>query len=76
MLKTEVTNSLRGSMLMERLQKSKTVNTVKRRYTFTDPANLKQHPKKSCMKDEKANDAEWWDKFEQGGFDGYHSKGW
>jgi hypothetical protein len=77
MLATELPDSLRKSMIWERSQKSKAFNAVSRGHTSTDLANLKRHPEKPCMKDEKANEDERWSKyFEQQQLEEYHSRGW
>ncbi|EEU38498.1 uncharacterized protein NECHADRAFT_55279 [Fusarium vanettenii 77-13-4] len=56
MLATELTESLRRHLLWERQQKSSTANAVlKRRHMLHDEANLKQCPKKPCMKSKDDN---------------------
>uniref|UniRef100_A0A8H7NHZ2 DUF3295 domain-containing protein n=1 Tax=Bionectria ochroleuca TaxID=29856 RepID=A0A8H7NHZ2_BIOOC len=71
MLATELTESLRRHILWERSQKSFTANPV-----LNNMANLKQFPKKPCMKKEDVN-ASSSDKYLiEETFDGYHSRGW
>ncbi|EAQ85202.1 hypothetical protein CHGG_09216 [Chaetomium globosum CBS 148.51] len=74
MLSTELTDSLRRSLLRERSEKAKTANAVlKRRHTSTDVANLKQYPEKPFMKKDKDVDTDPtnWDKYFQNPFAGY-----
>ncbi|KAH6640462.1 hypothetical protein F5144DRAFT_94633 [Chaetomium tenue] len=74
MLSTELTDSLRRSLLRERSEKAKTANAVlKRRHTSTDVANLKQYPDKPFMKKDKDVDTDPtnWDKYFQNPFAGY-----
>jgi hypothetical protein len=75
MLETELTESLRRQLLLERQQKSSTANAVlKHRHTSHDVANLKQFPGKVCMKGtENMNASSCYQVFDP---DNYHSKGW
>ncbi|RFU29941.1 hypothetical protein B7463_g6382, partial [Scytalidium lignicola] len=77
MLATELTVSLRQHLLWERKQKSQTANAVlKRRHTAHDLANLKQHPDKVHMSEDKELNNSWNEYFNNGGMGEYHSKGW
>ena len=78
MLATELTESLRRSLLWERKQKSSTANAVlRRRHTSHDVANLKQYPEKACMKATEDAEANSWNQyFAKEALNGYHSKGW
>lgn len=78
MLSAELTQSLHRHLLWERSRKSITANAVlKRRHTSRDVADLKQYPEKAFIKQgEDINSNSWSQYFAEGGFDGYHSKGW
>ncbi|KAK4232609.1 hypothetical protein QBC38DRAFT_6353 [Podospora fimiseda] len=72
MLATELTESLRRSLLWERSTKSKTVSAaLKRRHTSHDVANLKEYPKAPCMKGD--NDNKDWN---YPPTTNYHTQGW
>ncbi|KAK3998304.1 hypothetical protein QBC44DRAFT_1969 [Cladorrhinum sp. PSN332] len=72
MLATELTESLRRSLLWERSTKSKTANAVlKRRHTSHDVANLKEYPQAPCMKGDSDNNG-----WEYPPPSGYHTQGW
>ncbi|KAL2166061.1 hypothetical protein VTG60DRAFT_3334 [Thermothelomyces hinnuleus] len=63
MLATELPKSLRGEILRERCQNTRTANAVfKRRHTSCDVVNLKQYPEKPFMKKDKdvdTNSSSW-----------------
>ncbi|KAK4160044.1 hypothetical protein QBC43DRAFT_120046 [Cladorrhinum sp. PSN259] len=71
MLATELTESLRRSLLWERSTKSKTA-VLKRRHTSHDVANLKEYPQAPCMKGDGDNNGNW----EYPPPSGYHTQGW
>ncbi|KAK4461593.1 hypothetical protein QBC42DRAFT_92001 [Cladorrhinum samala] len=74
MLATELTESLRRSLLWERSTKSKTANAVlKRRHTSHDVAGLKEYPQAPYMKKD-SDDVNTWGEY--GGPSGYHTQGW
>ncbi|KAK2769679.1 hypothetical protein CKAH01_15046 [Colletotrichum kahawae] len=76
MLATELTESIRRDLLLERQQKSSTANAVlKRRHTSHDVANLTQYPEKVYFnKNEDFIEAHQYS-YEYNP-NGYHSKGW
>ncbi|KAK2593677.1 hypothetical protein QQS21_008620 [Conoideocrella luteorostrata] len=75
MVATELSESLRCNMLLERQQKTKTSQaSLKRRHTSHDVANLKQYP---CMKASEDAVARSWNEYLlKDAFNGYHSRGW
>ncbi|KAK1990885.1 DUF1752-domain-containing protein [Colletotrichum falcatum] len=78
MLATELTESLRRNLLLERQQKFSTANAVlKRWHTSHDVANLAPYPEKICFFREEAptTNPQYFSK-DTDNFGGYHSKGW
>ncbi|KAL1840312.1 hypothetical protein VTJ49DRAFT_565 [Mycothermus thermophilus] len=81
MLATELTDSLRRNLLLERSHKSSTANAVlKRRHTSQDIANLKQYPEKPFMKKdtdkEIDNDPSNWNQYFQNPFSSNYAQAW
>ncbi|KAL2264655.1 hypothetical protein VTJ83DRAFT_7165 [Remersonia thermophila] len=81
MLATELTDSLRRNLLLERSHKSSTANAVlKRRHTSQDIANLKQYPERPYMKKETDkeidNDPSNWNQYFQNPFSSNYAQAW
>ncbi|KAK3303552.1 uncharacterized protein B0T15DRAFT_278969 [Chaetomium strumarium] len=73
MMATELTESLRRNLLLERSHRTSTANAVlKRRHTSTDVANLRQYPERPFMNKDKDVDTNpnSWDQYFQNPFAG------
>ena len=77
MLSTELTESLRESLLWERQHRSTTnLPTLTRRHTSNDVENLWQHPEPALVLSDKGGAKRFNNDFFHAGLQQYHSKGW